>query len=242
MEEIKINKDKIPVHIAIIMDGNGRWAKKRGFDRIFGHRSALRAIREIVESCVELKVKYLTLYTFSSENWQRPQSEVEALMDLLLSSLNKELDTFLKNGVKFNFIGDLRKISDKIVKNMNIIKDKTRRGENTMLTLAVDYGSKNEILNATKEIAIKLKKGEINEEDITEELFRNSLYTKGMDDVDLVIRTGKEKRISNFLLWQCAYSEFYFSDILWPDFTGKDLCDAILNYQKRDRRFGKVSS
>ena len=237
-----IEKDNIPTHTAIIMDGNGRWAKQRGFERIFGHKNSIKAVREAVEGCVELGVKYITLYTFSSENWNRPQKEINGLMELILNSLEKELVTFTKNGIKFNYIGELDKLSDKVLNKMKVVKEKTLKGENAILTLAISYGSKNEIVNTAKRIAKELKEGIIKEENITESLFNSYLYTQNIPKVDLMIRTGKEKRISNFLLWQSAYAELYFCDVLWPDFRKEHIKEAILNYKKRERRFGKVIS
>jgi len=236
-----IDKNNIPQHVAIIMDGNGRWAKQNGKERTFGHKSALKAVRSSIESCTELGVKHLTLYAFSTENWNRPKLEVAFLMKLLSSSIKAEIKELHENGVKFNIIGNLDKLPSSAKKDLQKAIDLTKDNTGTVLTLALSYGSKEELLDAMKNIAHLYKEDKITDQDITEELVHQNLYTHDMPMVDLMIRTSGETRISNFLLWQIAYAELYFTPILWPDFNKEAFYEAILSYQGRERRFGKIS-
>jgi undecaprenyl diphosphate synthase len=234
------NKD-IPSHVAIIMDGNGRWAKQKGEDRVFGHMNGVNAIRNVLEAAIDLGVEYLTLYAFSTENWDRPKEEVDALMNLLVKTLLEEIEELKSNGVRLNVIGNLDllplKAQDLLKKSLSITEKNTKIN----LTLALSYSARWEITNAAKKIAKKVVNGAINIEDIDETLFSNELTTKGMPDPELLIRTSGELRISNFLVWQLAYAEFYFTDELWPDFNQNSFFKAIANYQSRERRFGKIS-
>lgn len=239
IEEIK--QGKIPDHIAIIMDGNGRWAKKKGMARIFGHRNALTAIRESVDMADELGVKVLTLYAFSTENWNRPKLEVDGLMTLLVSTLKKELPDFMKNNVQFQAIGRLPDLPKKAQDTLTHITETTKDNTGIILNFCLSYGSREEITSSVKNIVAKVESGELKSSDISEQTIAENLYTHNLPDVDLMIRTSGEQRISNYLLWQIAYAELYFTDILWPDFREKDLCDAIKAYQNRERRFGKTS-
>ena len=236
-----INTENLPNHLAIIMDGNGRWAKQRGMLRAFGHENGTKSVKETVESCAKLGIGYLTLYAFSTENWNRPKLEVQTLMKLLISSLKKELPTLQKNNIRLNTIGNSEMLPEKARKELFDVIEKTKNNTRMTLTLALSYGSREEIISAIKKISEKIKNNTIEVENIDEAMLNNHLYTHDMPDVDLVIRTSGEQRISNFLLWQCAYAEFYFTEILWPDFREKDLHDAIISYQKRERRFGKTS-
>ncbi|MEW7277303.1 isoprenyl transferase [Aquimarina sp. 2201CG1-2-11] len=231
----------IPQHIAIIMDGNGRWAKKKGLFRAAGHENGTKSVRETVEGSVEIGVKYLTLYAFSTENWNRPKLEVDTLMKLLVSSLKKEIKTLQDNDIKLNAIGNLQSLPSKAREELTEVIDKTKTNTQMTLTLALSYGSREEIAKTVQEISIKVKNGVISPHLINESVINEHLYTKDMPDVDLLIRTSGEQRISNFLLWQIAYAELYFTEILWPDFKRNDLFEAIYNYQKRERRFGKTS-
>ncbi len=233
--------DKLPKHIAIIMDGNGRWAKKKGNLRIFGHKNGVSSVRESSESCAELGIEYLTLYAFSTENWNRPKNEVRALMELLISTINSETSTLLKNNIRLNAIGNLNELPDKTRNKLNEAIDKTKNNDGLLLTLALSYSSKDEIIHAIQNIASDVKKEKIKSEDINEHLFDQYLFTKNMPNPDLLIRTSGEQRISNFLLWQLAYTELYFTDVLWPDFNKEELYKAIYEYQQRERRFGKTS-
>lgn len=237
----KINKSTVPQHIAIIMDGNGRWAKQQGEDRIFGHHEGVNSVREIVEAGAEVGVKYLTLYAFSTENWNRPKEEVDALMELLVATISLETPQLNKNGVKLEAIGNLKSLPEacynELQESINITKNNTR----LTLVLALSYSSKWELIEATKEIAKKVKDGKLKVEDINENTISQFLCTKSYPDPELMIRTSGEHRISNFLLWQLAYSEFYFTDKLWPDFRKNDFYEAIVSYQNRERRFGKTS-
>ncbi|MCH8533596.1 MAG: isoprenyl transferase [Flavobacteriaceae bacterium] len=239
--EKKLNQDKIPAHIAIIMDGNGRWAKKQGLLRVAGHEKGTKSVREAVEYCAEVGVKNLTLFAFSTENWNRPKFEVKTLMKLLVSSLKKELPTLQKNNIRLNSVGNLDTLPEKARLELEEVIDKTTTNTHMTLTLALSYGSREEIKCMVQSISKKVKDGEIQPEEITDQLINQHLYTFDMPDVDLLIRTSGEQRISNFLLWQIAYAELYFCDVLWPDFRKKHLFDAIYNYQKRERRFGKTS-
>ena len=237
----KINKDNLPKHLAIIMDGNGRWAKQKGFLRAFGHENGTKSVRETVESCARLGIENLTLYAFSTENWNRPKLEVETLMKLLISSLKNELSTLQDNNIKLNTIGDIKKLPASAQKELQEVINKTATNSRMTLTLALSYGSREEIINAVKNISNKVKNNIISIDTIDESIINQHLYTQNLPDVDLLIRTSGEHRISNFLLWQIAYSELYFTDVLWPDFKEKDLYEAIISYQKRERRFGKTS-
>ncbi|WP_412987906.1 isoprenyl transferase [Pontimicrobium sp. IMCC45349] len=236
-----INIKQLPEHIAIIMDGNGRWAKQKGKLRVFGHENGTRAVRRTVEGCAELGVKNLTLYAFSTENWNRPKLEVQTLMKLLISSLKKEIKTLQKNNIKLNAIGDLKALPTKVHKELADVIDLTKDNNRMTLTLALSYGSRDELINAVTQISIKVKNNIISPEKIDESLINQHLYTRNLPDVDLLIRTSGEQRISNFLLWQIAYAELYFTNVFWPDFTNEHLYEAIINYQKRERRFGKTS-
>jgi undecaprenyl diphosphate synthase len=236
-----IDKDNLPKHLAIIMDGNGRWAKQKGFLRAFGHENGTKAVRVTVENCAKLGIENLTLYAFSTENWNRPKLEVETLMKLLISSLKKELETLQKNNIKLNAIGNLDLLPSTAKKELLSVIEKTKNNSRMTLTLALSYGSREELLNAVKKICSKVKNNIISPDTIDESIINQHLYTHNLPDVDLVIRTSGEHRISNFLLWQIAYAEFYFTDVLWPDFKENDLYDAIISYQKRERRFGKTS-
>ncbi|WP_136667486.1 isoprenyl transferase [Flavobacterium sp. H122] len=237
----KINTDNLPKHLAIIMDGNGRWAKQKGMLRVFGHENGTKSVRTTVEICARLGIENLTLYAFSTENWNRPKLEVETLMKLLISSLKKELETFTKNNIRLNSIGNLDMLPKGVQKELLSVIEKTKNNNRMTLTLALSYGSREEILNAVKKISDKVKNNIISTDSIDESIFNNHLYTHDLPDVDLVIRTSGEHRISNFLLWQIAYAEFYFTDVLWPDFSEDNLYEAIISYQKRERRFGKTS-
>ncbi|WP_394331868.1 isoprenyl transferase [Olleya marilimosa] len=223
------------------MDGNGRWAKQKGMLRAFGHENGTKSVRQTVEACAELGVKHLTLYAFSTENWNRPKLEVDTLMKLLVSSLKKEIKTLLDNNIKLKAIGNLKSLPKKVYKELHEVMDLTKDNTHMDLTLALSYGSREELLNAVKEISAKVKNNIISTENIDESVFNAHLYTQTLPDVDLLIRTSGEQRISNFLLWQIAYAELYFTPVLWPDFTKQHLCEAIIEYQKRERRFGKTS-
>ena len=236
-----IHSQNLPKHIAIIMDGNGRWAKEKGFLRVFGHENGTKSVRTTVESCAELGIENLTLYAFSTENWNRPKLEVKTLMQLLISSLKKELNNLQKNSIRLNAIGNLEHLPERVLKELLHVIDKTKDNTHMTLTLALSYGSRDELINATKQICDKVKNNIISVENIDETLINQHLYTQNLPDVDLLIRTSGEKRISNFLLWQIAYAELYFTDVYWPDFTDENLYEAIINYQKRERRFGKTS-
>ncbi len=237
----QILPDRLPQHIAIIMDGNGRWAKKRGNPRIFGHKNGVAAVRDTVEACAEIGIKYLTLYAFSTENWNRPKLEVDALMSLLVNTIHGETATLLKNNVRLNAIGDLSNLPSDVGKQLLKALELTSSSNGLTLTLALSYSSRWEILEAIKKIAVKIENNEISSSDITCDLFTSCLATADLPDPELLIRTSGEYRISNFLLWQVAYSEFHFTETLWPDFRRKDLYSAILDFQKRERRFGKTS-
>jgi len=232
---------KLPRHIAIIMDGNGRWAKEKGKLRIFGHHSGVVSVRDVVEGACELNLNYLTLYTFSSENWNRPKMEVMAIMELMVNTIHKEIKNFMKKNVKLNAIGDLNMLPEKCLRELNNAIETTAGNTGLVLTLALSYSSRREIVQAAKNIAIKVQSGELTINDIDEQLFENNLYTGNMPDPELLIRTSGEHRISNYLLWQIAYAELYFTAKLWPDFRKEDLYEAILDYQKRERRFGMTS-
>jgi undecaprenyl diphosphate synthase len=237
----QIDLTRLPAHIAVIMDGNGRWAKMKGKNRVFGHTNGVKAVRETAEACAELGVKHLTLYAFSTENWNRPQLEVSALMTLLLKTINGELNTLLKNDIRLGVIGDVDALPKGVAKELREAIDKTAHCKRLQLILALSYSGKSEILRAVKQIAGKVKAGETNLEDINEQLLADNLYTAGIPDPELLIRTSGEKRISNFLLWQLAYAEFHFTEKFWPEFDKEELYRAILEFQNRERRFGKTS-
>ncbi|MBE6064315.1 isoprenyl transferase [Clostridium cochlearium] len=238
--EIKLDLTNIPKHIAIIMDGNGRWAKERNLPRSFGHKAGVETIRDIVKECNNIGVKYLTLYAFSTENWKRPKEEVNALMELLVNYLRKEVDELHENNVVINTIGDISKLpkvcEDELVKAYN----KTKDNKGLVLNLALNYGGRDEIIRAIKLMYKDIEKKQFNIENVNENILENYLYTRDMPDPDLIIRPSGEQRISNFLLWQCAYSEFWYSNIKWPDFKKEHLHKAIKDYQNRNRRFGGV--
>ncbi len=237
----KILKNKLPIHIAIIMDGNGRWAKKKGNRRIFGHKNGVKAVKETVEAAGEIGLKYLTLYAFSTENWNRPKVEVDALMSLFISAVKNETKNLIKNNVRMKAIGNLETLPNSVLENLNEIIDKTKDNTGLTLILALSYSSRQEITNAVTNISKKITSGEILIENINEELISDHLYTKEFPDPELLIRTSGEYRISNFLLWQIAYAELYFTDTLWPDFSKEDFFNAVYNFQQRERRFGKTS-
>ena len=239
--EESIKKFPYPKHIAIIMDGNGRWAKNRGKLRIFGHENGTKSVKNIVETCSNLGIQCLTLYAFSTENWNRPKLEVKTLMSLLISSLKRESDKLEKNNIRLNPIGNLNLLPLKVSKELFQVVETTKSNSGMVLNLALSYGSRDEIINCMKEIGEKIKNNLISFEKIDETVINQHLYTQNLPDVDLLIRTSGEQRVSNFLLWQIAYAELYFTKVLWPDFTEQDLYKAIDNYQKRERRFGKTS-
>lgn len=232
----------LPRHIAIIMDGNGRWARMRGLPRVSGHKQAIKSVRDVVEACGELDIDVLTLYTFSMENWQRPKAEVNALMKLMVNTIKHEIDDLLKNNVRLITMGHLHDLPKPTRESMQYGIDVTQNCTGLTLNLALSYGGRLEIVDAVKSVAAKVKNGEMELENIDEQLFSGFLYTKNLPDPDLLIRTSGELRISNFLLWQLAYTEMYITDLLWPDFRRQHLYDAIRAYQKRERRFGRVSN
>lgn len=234
-------KEKLPKHVAIIMDGNGRWAKKSGNLRIFGHKNGVKSVREVTEASAELGIQYLTLYAFSTENWNRPKLEVEALMTLLVSTISSETKTLMENNVRLKFIGCVDSLPSSVLSNLEACVENTSKNSGLTLVLALSYSSRWEIIDAVKAIAQKAKDGILAPESITADLFENHLSTAGMPDPELMIRTSGEQRISNFLLWQLAYSELYFSEVLWPDFRKEDFYKALLVYQNRERRFGLTS-
>ncbi|MBE6346599.1 MAG: isoprenyl transferase [Lentimicrobiaceae bacterium] len=237
----KIDMSRLPEHIAVIMDGNGRWAKKQGKMRVFGHQNGVGAVRAVSEACAELGVKYLTLYAFSTENWNRSQMEVDALMKLLSRTIAEETSTLHKNNIRLNVIGDVQRLPKYNYDALMKAIEETKNNDRMTLTLCLSYSGRWEIAQAARMIAEKVKRGELQPEHIDERCFLNFLQTNDMPDPELLIRTSGEERISNFLLWQLAYSEFYFTDKLWPDFGKDDLYDAIINYQSRERRFGKTT-
>lgn len=239
-EEFSLDMNNIPNHIAIIMDGNGRWAKERNLPRSMGHKAGVETIRIILKEATRLGVKNLTLYAFSTENWARPKDEVGALMKLLVTYLNKELKECYENGVKMNVLGDISKLPKECQDALEVAMDTTKNNTKINLNFALNYGGRDEIVRAVKLINDDIKNGILKCEDINEKLIENYLYTKGIPDPDMIIRPSGEQRLSNFLLWQCAYSEFWYSNINWPDFREKDLKRAISDYQNRDRRFGKI--
>jgi undecaprenyl diphosphate synthase len=236
-----INKDKLPRHIAIIMDGNGRWAEKRGNQRIFGHKNAVAAVRDTVEASAELGVEYLTLYAFSTENWKRPKNEVDALMALLVSTIHSETKTLLENNIRLHTIGNTGSLPATVQEQLRQAKEKTSQNTGLNLVLALSYGSRWEIINAVKSLAAEIEEGKLSSKDINERTFEKFLDTSGFPDPELIIRTSGEFRISNFLLWQIAYTELFFTPTLWPDFRREHLYEAILSFQNRERRFGKTA-
>ncbi|KAF2337422.1 isoprenyl transferase [Flavobacterium ginsenosidimutans] len=236
-----IDHTNLPKHLAIIMDGNGRWAKQQGFLRAFGHENGTKSVKEIIKTSAKLGIEYLTLYAFSTENWNRPKLEVQALMKILVNSLKKELTTLQENNIRLNAIGNLDKLPKTAQKELLDVMDKTKNNTRLTLTLALSYGSREELVNAIKSISDKVKNNIISIDTIDDSIINEHLYTQNLPDVDLLIRTSGEHRISNFLLWQIAYAELYFTNVLWPDFKDQDLYEAIISYQKRERRFGKTS-
>ena len=236
-----ILNSQVPQHVAIIMDGNGRWAKKIGKKRAFGHENGTNSVKECIDASMKLGIKNLTLYVFSTENWNRPKFEVSALMDLLVYTLNKQKKSLIENNIKVNVFGDLESLNKKPKDKLEDIILSTEKNNKLNLNLAISYGSRQELLKAIREVSNKVKNNIISEKNIDEKIINEHLYTRNLPNVDLLIRTGGESRVSNFLLWQIAYAELYFTDILWPDFKEKDFFDAIGNFQKRERRFGKIS-
>lgn len=236
-----IDETKLPKHIAIIMDGNGRWAKSKGKNRVFGHRNGTEAVHKVVEAAARMQIEHLTLYAFSTENWNRPQQEVSTLMDLLIRALRRELNKMIKNNIQLKSIGDISKLPKEVEKELTDTINKTKENDGMILTLALNYGARQELTQAMQQIAAKVKNNIISPENVDETIINEHLYTRNLPAVDLLIRTSGEQRISNFLLWQIAYAELYFSEVLWPDFNEKHFEEAITSYQKRERRFGKTS-
>ncbi|MEN5310237.1 isoprenyl transferase [Chryseobacterium cucumeris] len=234
----KINSENLPKHVAIIMDGNGRWAKSRGEERTFGHKNAINAVRNAINACNEINIPYLTLYTFSSENWNRPSEEVNTLMNLLVETLLLEAEEIFSKGLRMHVIGNLEKLPTIVKEQLERVVELTKENTKGNLVLAISYGSQNEILEAVKNISSDVKEGKVEIENINESLFENYLYTKDFPPVDLLIRTSGEIRISNFLLWQIAYAELQFLDVLWPDFTKDIFFQCIVDYQNKERRYG----
>ncbi len=237
----QIDKERIPRHIAIIMDGNGRWAKRRDLDRTFGHKEGISAVRKVIEAASKAEVSYLTLYTFSTENWNRPEEEVKALMALMIQAVANETPELVKNNIRVKVIGDIDRLPTDTKKALNYCLETTSSCTGTTVVLALSYSSKWELTKATRDIAYDLQSGKIKADAIDEDLINLYLTTKNIPDPDMLVRTGGEQRISNFLLWQIAYSELYFTDELWPDFNEESLYKAIVDYQNRERRFGKTS-
>lgn len=237
----KIDKNRLPRHVAIIMDGNGRWAKAKGKDRSFGHQEGVVSVRKIMDAVTQLGLKYQTLYTFSTENWNRPEEEVQALMSLLVSAIHRETPDMMKKNVRLTAIGDLSRLREDAYNTLQECIDTTSANTGTTLVLALSYSSRWEITRAARQLAQEVLEQKINPNDITEAMVSDHLTTKNIPDPDLLIRTGGEKRISNFLLWQLSYAEFFFTDVFWPDFREEELYEAILYYQQRERRFGKTS-
>lgn len=237
----KIDIDKLPLHIAIIMDGNGRWARNQGHDRVFGHEHGVDAVRAVAEASAELGIKYLTLYAFSTENWNRPKIEVDSLMTLFVETIRREIDTLNNNNISLNAIGDLKSLPQENYERLMETIEATRKNDRMMLTLAMSYSSRWEIVNAVKKILGQFENQQLQAEDICEKVIAQNLTTASMPDPELLIRTSGEMRISNFLLWQIAYSELYFSPKLWPEYTKEDLYEALVDYQNRERRFGLTS-
>ena len=238
---MEIDNKNIPKHIAVIMDGNGRWAKKKGKNRLFGHQNGVKALKKLIEESARLNISYLTLFAFSTENWKRPKKEISTIMRLIVLVLKKELKTMMDNKIKLETIGDLEKLPENVKSNLIKTVNKTKKNNKLTLTVAINYGGKEDISNAFKLLLEKVKNNIISPKKIDELIINNHLYTRNLPDVDLLIRTSGEQRISNFLLWKIAYAELYFSNVLWPDFNEKCLHDAIISYQNRERRFGKTS-
>lgn len=238
----KIDKTKVPNHVAIIMDGNGRWAQKRGEDRVIGHMNGVNSVRQSVEAAIMSGVKYLTLYAFSTENWQRPKEEVDALLNLFITTTLKELSQLIDNGIRLESIGDRTQLPSECRQVLEDAIEQTKSNTKLTLVLAINYSAKQELNYAVKNIAKAVKAGDLEVESICDETITQNLYTKNIPDPDLLIRTSGEQRLSNFLLWQLAYAEFYFTEILWPDFNKEAFFDAILTYQNRERRFGKTTA
>ena len=236
----QIDMNRIPKHIAIIMDGNGRWAKKRFLPRTAGHKEGVNRVTEIVEAAYNLNIECLSLYAFSTENWKRPKEEIEALMDLLILYIRRELDKINRNNIRIQTMGDISKLPEKVVVEVKRAIEKTKNNTGMVLNIGLNYGGRDEIIRAVKNILSDVKKGKLKEEDINADVFNNYLYTSGLPDPDLLIRPSGELRLSNFMLYQVAYTEFWFADIYWPDFTAEYLYKAIIDYQKRDRRFGGI--
>lgn len=237
----KIDFDRLPVHIAIIMDGNGRWAVQKGKDRIYGHKKGVDAVREVIEAAAELGIEYITLYAFSTENWNRPWKEVEALMELMVHSLSTETEKLIKNNIRLQVMGDIDRLSDTVRKSLDETLTRTSQCDGMTLVVALSYSSRWEIIEASKSLARMVKEGTLDPDNIDHKMFESLLTTRGIPDPEVLVRTSGEIRISNFLLWQIAYSELYFTNTLWPDFGKEDLYMAIIDYQKRERRFGKTS-
>jgi len=237
----RIDKERLPKHIAIIMDGNGRWAKKRNLERIVGHQKGIESVREIVQFCREVGIKVLTLYAFSVENWRRPKKEIQALMNLLKKYLRIELDELQKNDIRLMTIGNINDLPPSVSKLLKEVMEKTKKCDGMILNLALSYGGRDEIIQAIQKLVKDIKSGNLKEEEITEVSFSRYLFTNGLPDPDLLIRTSGEKRLSNFLLWQMAYTEIYVTEILWPDFKRDDMIRALIDYQNRERRFGLTS-
>jgi len=235
-----IDLERLPKHIAIIMDGNGRWAKKNGMGRFMGHKEGVVSVRKISEVAGQLGIDYLTLYTFSTENWNRPKEEIDALMSLMVTVIKNESEDLMTNNVRLNVIGDIKRLPPETRKNLINVKEKTNKNTGLNLTLAISYSSRWELTEAAKKISKAVKNGSLNIEQINEKTISKNLSTRGVPDPDLLIRTGGERRISNYLLWQLAYAELYFTDVYWPDFREEDFYAAIVDYQNRERRFGKT--
>ena len=240
-EAVNLKPEHLPQHVAIIMDGNGRWAKKKGKKRVYGHHEGVKTVRQIVENSVALKIKYLSLYTFSTENWNRPKEEVDALMNLLVETLNEQIEDLMQQNIKLNAVGDLSKLPAHTLNTLKDVLKKTNANTGMTLSIALNYGGRDEIVQMVQTIAKKVKNNIILPENIDENKINLHLYSHNLPDVDFMIRTGGEKRISNFLLWKMAYAELYFTDILWPDFNKQHYYEALADYQKRERRFGKTS-
>ena len=238
MKNINSNK---PNHVAIIMDGNGRWAKLKGKDRLYGHKNGIKSVQKIVEYATKIKIKNLTLYAFSTENWNRPKKEIETLMSILINTLRKEINKMIENNVQFKCIGDISRLPQNVIKEVEETVRKTSKNNGLVLTLALNYGFKKELICAIKNLAVKAKKNLISIDKIDEKIVNNHLHSGELPSVDLLIRTSGEQRISNFLLWQISYAELFFSDVFWPDFDERHFEKAITNYNNRERRFGKTS-
>jgi undecaprenyl diphosphate synthase len=236
-----LDKDNLPKHIAIIMDGNGRWAAKKGLDRVLGHNIGVESVQEIVEETLNLNIPYLTLYAFSTDNWSRPKDEIGTLMKLLVKYLKSEFDKLIKNNIRLNTIGDLSALPKAVQNEVKRVSGKTKNNKKMVLTIALNYGAREEIEYVVKKIASEVKNNTISIENVDQSIINKHLYTRNLPDVDLLIRTSGEQRVSNFLLWQIAYAELYFTKVYWPDFGKKNLQKALLNYQNRERRFGKTS-